>query len=306
MPEALRTAAEVMSSKPTARTVADVVTARLVASGEAVNSATIVTTGIATDDQSIALTSCIIQMLNFYSDHVKQTDQAWGAQTAGSEWDDEKAGEEIAKTEAKEGFDTSVNAPTSGEGEKPDGETGEAESVPQAEAEVEDKSKSYEAYMAEQAEKRMNLGSSLEARKANEGSKVDKKWAGAKALNKDDEEDSYIAARGGKAVRQRERKEKQTLEIDHRFQETPRGERGGRGRGRGGEFRGGDRGDRGDRGNRGDRGDRGGRGGRGRGDFRGEHRGEYRGGRGGVGRGGAGRGDNVNIADENAFPSLGA
>ena len=140
----------------------------------------------------------------------------------------------------------------------------------------------------------MHLGGTLQARKPNEGSKVDKKWANAKALNKEEqEEEAYFSGKGGKAPRQRERKEKQTIEIAHRFQESTRGERGG-GRGRGGrgggEFRGGERG---------------GRGGRGRGDgsYRGESRGgEYRGGRGG----GRGRGDNVNISDETAFPSLGA
>ena len=176
-------------------------------------------------------------------------------------------------------MDTSVNAPTNAEGEKLEGEGGQAETVPDTEfAQPENPTKSYDAYLAEQAEKRLNLGGVLEARKANEGSKVDKKWASAKALNKDEEEESYFAGKEAKAPRQRERKEKQTIEIDHRFQEQSRGERGGRGRGGRGEFRG----------------DRGGRGGRGRGDFRG--------GRGG----GRGRDDNVNISDKSAFPSLGA
>jgi plasminogen activator inhibitor 1 RNA-binding protein len=207
----------------------------------------------------------------FKSDHVKQADQSWGAPTGSSEWDDEKAGEEIAKSEVKEGFDTDVAAPVNADGEKPEGEAGEAEAVPQVDESA--NNKSYDDYLAEQAEKRLNLGNTLEARKPNEGSKVDKKWANAKALNKDDDEDSYIKGNAQKVARQRERKEKQTVEIDHRFQETPRGDRG-RGRGRGG---------------------------RGRGEHRGEHRGEYRG-RGGRG----GRGDNVNTSDESAFPKLGA
>ena len=178
--------------------------------------------------------------------------------------------------------------------------------------------KTLDAYLAEQAQKRMGLGGTLEARQPNEGSKADKKWANAKAISKEDEEDSYMAGKGPKATtRTRERKEKQTVDIDHRFQEQPRGDRGGRGGSRGGrgEFRGdrGGRGEsRGDRGGRGEsRGDRGGRG-----DFRGgdrgrggRGRGESRGsdsGHGGRGGGGRGRGDNVNIADETAFPSLGA
>ena len=225
----------------------------------------------------------------FYSDHAKQTDQSWGAPTGNAEWDDEKAGDDIAKTEAKDGFDTSVPAPTNAEGEKPEGESGPTESVPQAEAEAESSSKSYDDYLAEQLEKRATLGTVLEARKPNEGSKGDKQWANAKALNKDDEEDSYIKGGSQKSGRQRERKEKQTLEIDHRFQEQSRGERGGRGRGRG-EFRGGERG----------------RGGRGRGEFRGEYRGGRGGERGGERGGRGGSNENAISKDLANFPELGA
>lgn len=169
-----------------------------------------------------------------------------------------------------------------------------------AEAEPEDNSKSYEQYLAEIAEKKLALGAApLEARKPNEGSKQDKKWANAKALEKEEEED-FVAGSGGKAKRERERKQKQVLEIDQRFVEAP--ERGGRG----GGFRGGDRGDRRGRGDgpsRGGRGEfrgRGDRGGRGRGDgsFRG------RGDRGGP-RGGS-SGATINTTDESAFPSLGS
>ena len=184
----------------------------------------------------------------------------------------------MAKTEAKEGFDTNVNPPTDADGNRPEGEP----TAPQQEAEPEpeDNSKSYDDYLAEQAEKKLNLGSNLQARKPNEGSKVDKRWAQAKALSKDDAEEEYISAKAGKNARQRERKTKETVDIDHRFVEPGRGERGGRGRGRG-EFRGGDRG------------------GRGRG-----HGGDFRGGR-GEARGGRGR-DTVNLADPSAFPTLGA
>ena len=88
-----------------------------------------------------------------------------------------------------------------------------------------------------------------------------------------------MAPKGGKSARTRERKEKNVVDIDHRFVEQPRG--GGRGRGRG-DFRGSDRG----------------RGGRGRGDYRG--RGEFRGARGG----GRGADNPLPIEDTNAFPSL--
>ena len=234
------------------------------------------------------------------SDHVKQADQSWGAPTGGSEWEDERAGEAIAKAEEKEGFDTNVDAPVDGEGKHPDTETtnvdGAAAAPESQEPEPEDNSRSYADYLAEQAEKKLKLGSGqFEARKPNEGVKVDKKWSQAKALNRDEEEDSYMAGKGEKVKRERQRKEKTRLDVDMRYVEPSSGGRGsgergrgGRGRGEGrGDFRGGDRG----------------RGGRGRGDgFRGrgdgESRGGYRGGRGG-------REASVNVSDTNAFPSLG-
>lgn len=113
-------------------------------------------------------------------------------------------------------------------------------------------------------------------RKANEGSS--KKFPEGKAIARDDEEDSYIAASGGKAKRERERKQKEFVELDdaklHR--ETRDNFRGGRGRGRG--------------------------------EFRGESRGRGRGRGGGEGRGRGGRGGppGPNVSDKNAFPSLGA
>ncbi len=234
------------------------------------------------------------------SDHAKQADQSWGAPTGGSEWDDEKAGEAIAKAEEKaEGFDAVVEPPVDADGNKL---TTTEEAVPLAalitEPEPEDNSKSYADYLAEQAEKKLQLGSGvLEARKPNEGSKQDKKWAQAKPLKKDDEEDAYIAGKGEKAKRERQKKEKNVVDVDLRYVEPQ--QRGGddRGRGRGGRGRGEGRGDyRG--------GDRG-RGGRGRGDgyrgdgYRGRGDGGHRGGRGGR------EGHAVNPSDTNAFPSLG-
>jgi len=231
---------------------------------------------------------------------VKQADQSWGAPTGQSEWADERAGEAIAKDETKEGFDTTVGAPVDADSNVPeavgdgaDGAAAATSAQPAAEPEPEDNSKSYAEYLAEQAEKKLRLGSGVpEARRPNEGSKQDKKWSEAKPLSKDDEEDSYIQGKGEKAKRERQRKEKTRLDVDMRYVEPSRGGdrgRGGRGRGEGrGDFRGGDRG----RGGRG-RGD----GYRGRGD--GDFRGGYRGGRGGN------RGDAVNVADTSAFPSLG-
>lgn len=212
----------------------------------------------------------------------KQASHGWGAIEGEAELKDEEAGEAMAKAEQKEALT---------------GDAADGTAEPAAEAEPEDNSISYADYLAQQAEKKLSLGSGVpEARKPNEGSKQDKKWANAKAIAKDEEED-FVAGSGGKAKRERERKQKQLLEIDQRFVEAPErggrggGFRGGRGRGDGpsrggrGEFRG-----RGDRG--GDRGDRG----RARGDRPGTR---------GPPRNNA-PGASINTSDTTAFPSLGS
>lgn len=245
------------------------------------------------------------------SDHVKQADQSWGAPTGDAEWGDEKAGEAIAKAEENAGgwnadeanaFDPTAasNKPIDAEAADTTADVAAPAGIPEPEPEPEDNSRSYADYLAEQAEKKLKLGSGpLEARKPNEGSKQDKKWAQAKPLSKDEEDAEYIAGKGEKAKRERQRKEKTTLDVDFRYAEPARGgsERGGRGgRGRGG-------GDRG-RGGRGGRGEYRGRGGGGEG-YGG---GGYRGGRGGGGGSGGGGGRDaasVNVEDENAFPTLG-
>ncbi|KAI9833034.1 MAG: hypothetical protein M1819_003866 [Sarea resinae] len=199
-----------------------------------------------------------------HADTEKQTAQGWGAQKGDSEWNDEKAGEAIAKAEEKEG-DAVVPAAVDAEGRTP---------AEDAEQEPEDKSKSYAEYLAELAQKRLNL-SVPEAREPSEG-KQDNKF---KEVKRAEEEEAYIAGAGGKHRKEKTRNKKNYLDVDLTA-ETPRGGReGGRGgRGGRGDFRGGDRG----------------RGGRGRGD---SVRGGGRGGRGGA---------NVNVTDPNAFPSLGA
>lgn len=201
----------------------------------------------------------------------KQVAQGWGATEGQAELKDEQAGEAIAKDEQK------------------DAATEDA--APEEPAEPEDKHVSYADYLVQQAERKGALDSGIKVREANEGSKLDKKWAGAKTLEK--EEEDFITGTYGKAKRERERKQKQTVDFDPRFVEPERtgGGRGGRGGQRGGQ--------------------RGGRGGdRGRGGERG---------RGGAQRGGAPRGGNapqqqrgnrenaapINTKDESAFPSLG-
>ncbi|KAK4964158.1 hypothetical protein LTR28_003997 [Elasticomyces elasticus] len=237
-------------------------------------------------------------------EHAKQAAHGWGAETGPSEWEDEKAGEAMAKEEEKDRTDIIPDAPVDAEGHHPGDEAAAAA------AEPEDKSKSYEQYLAELMEKKAALGGgTLEARKANEGST--KKFPEGKAVTRVEEE-NFIAGSGGKAKRERERKQKNTLDIDQTWVESEggdrggfrggrggrgrgrgdgfRGDRGGRGRGRGDGFRGdrgGARGDRGDRGFRGERGDRGDRGDR-----------SDRGPR-------PQQGTAVDLSDNSAFPSLG-
>ena len=277
--------------------------------------------------------------LTIYSEHQKQADQSWGANTGEAELADENAGEAIAKTEEASGWGTGAEGAGDWDAgaENPafkdtpapaDGVTGNG--FDEAEPEPEDNHKSYNDYLAEKEAKRMadlSLGTK-EARAPNEGQKENKQWAKAKPLEKE-EEAAFFEGKEAKAKRERERKTKERVDIDYTFQEPERGGRGGGRGGRGGrggergEFRGGrggrGRGDgfRGDRegGFRGDReggfrGDREGgfRGGRGRGGERGEFRGgrgEFRG-RGGRGRGGADGGAAIPITDDSAFPSLGS
>ncbi|KAI1828308.1 hypothetical protein F4861DRAFT_176830 [Xylaria intraflava] len=194
----------------------------------------------------------------------KQAAQSWGATEGEAKAKDEQAGEEIAQTELKDaGWDAAEAAP----------------------AEPEDKHVSYSDYIAQQAEKKLALGDNLEIRKPNEGSKVDKKWATAKAINRDD--DDFIAGTGGKAKRERERKAKQFVEIDNRYIEPER-TRGGRGGGRSGG-----RGGRGEGRGRGDRG-------RGRDEGRSDARPSRPAGRENTSN------PSINTSDESAFPSLGA
>lgn len=201
------------------------------------------------------------------SDHDKQVAHGWGGADGNAELADENAGEAIAQKDEKEAV----------------AEDAAADADPAVEAEPEEKTKSYEQYLAELAEKKLALGSQ-KVRQANEGSSA--KFPEGKEVAREDGED-FIAGSGGKQKRTRERKEKAFVELDgdRLLQPAPRDNFGGRGRGGRGRGEG-----------------RGGRGGEFRGRGRGEGRGEGRGGRGP--RGGAQSGPN--LSDSSAFPSLGA
>lgn len=229
-------------------------------------------------EKSSPTITTLTNLTDILSESEKQADHGWGATEGGAELKDEEAGEAMAKAEQKDSL--------------------AADAEPAVEAEPEDNSISYEEYLVQLAEKRLALGAPVpEARKANKGSKQDKKWANAKVLAKEEEED-FVTAAAGKAKRERAQKQKQVVEIDQRFVEAPeqRGGRGGAGGFRGGRGRGdgAPRGGRGEFRGRGDGPRGGGRGGRGDGP---SNRGGPRGGRGGA---------SINTADPSAFPSLGS
>jgi len=201
----------------------------------------------------------------------KQVNQGWGANKGDSEWDDERAGEELAQNDAA-GVDTpDPNAvPASEAPVAAEDETAQETPRPEQEEVV----KTYDEYLAELAQRQADLGPPAEVRRPNEGGS-DKKWAAAKEFSRKEGEGDYFVGESKDKTRNRERKTKQTLDIELRFAE-PReagrgGARGGRGRGRG------------DRGHRGSNDHSGG---------------DYYGNR--------STGASVNISDTSAFPSLGA
>ncbi|KAI9370110.1 Stm1-domain-containing protein [Aspergillus egyptiacus] len=141
------------------------------------------------------------------SDTRKQMNQGWGNQDGEKTWDDEKAGEAVAKTDE--------NEPQTPAEEKPE--------------EPEDKAKSYAEYLAEKAAREDLAAKPVRA--PNEGTKADKKWANAKELKRGEDEDAYIKGKEEKTKREKQRKEKNLLDVDMRFVETPRSGSGSRGRG---------------------------------------------------------------------------
>ena len=243
---------------------------------------------------------CAPGLTLLYSEHEKQAAKGWGETTGEGEWNDEKAGEAIANAEAKDdaGFtpDTSGADPAFSNGPGANGEVVGEDAAP---AEPEEKTMSYDEYLAQQAEKRLALsGNTLETRKANEGSK--QKFPEGTAIQRSAEQENFISPASAKAKKEKENKAKDLFVLEGQYYAAPdsgdRGGRGGRGRGSGGRGRGGGefRGDR----------ERGGRGGRGRGESRGGFRGDRGGERGGdrAPRGGSGA---FNANDQSAFPALG-
>lgn len=247
--------------------------------------------------------------LTVHSEHTKQADQSWGAPTGEAEWNDERAGDAIAASEAQQGgwddsaaqgapgfIDSAAGAGTEGGEEFSGGAAGadDAENM-----EPEDKSVSYADWLASQSEKKQAELGPKEPRRP-----VDKEGLeNVKPVSRDDDE--YFAGATGGNKRGKERRQKDArakVDVDLAWQPAAADTRGG-GRGGRGERRGGDRGGRAEYRGRGGNSEFRGRG-RGRGD--GDYRGEYRGGRGGRGRAGSGQSPQVAVDDESAFPSLGS
>ncbi|CAO1632761.1 unnamed protein product [Parajaminaea phylloscopi] len=202
-------------------------------------------------------------------DSEKQVSQAWGGDDGKRELKAEEDGVADADAENKPATNGQSTPAAAGEWD---------EAAPAAAAPVEevDNTKTLDEYLADLAAKKATLGGKGAAPRTVE---ADAKWDnfGNKVVKTMDGSDEYFAAsKTGGAARQRERKEKQLLEIEQQFNTPPVQQRGGRGGARGGR----------------------GESGRGRGEGRG------RGGRGGA-RGARGAGSaNVNLDDKRAFPTL--
>ena len=247
------------------------------------------------------------------SDTDKRIHQSWGGDDGNTELKVEEAATVDAAAESGGAGDWAGDAPAANEWGAPDagadawavpapdaaapattpvaeGEKPEGRPRREREPEEEDNTLTLDQYLAQQKEKDAVIPKLENTRKANEGADANI-WKDVVPLSKNEEENAYFVGKviflvcitlsASKPVHQsknapkpRAKKEdKVFLEIDARFE---RPDRGGRGRGRGGD-RGGDRGDRG----------------RGRGGPRGGP------------RGGRSNGTPVvNVDDQTAFPSL--
>jgi plasminogen activator inhibitor 1 RNA-binding protein len=191
----------------------------------------------------------------------KKVRQGWGDNK--KKGADEVAAEVIAKEDASEDVEETEAAPV----------------------EEEDNTQTLEQYLAELKLKSAELPA-REARRANEGVE-DAKWSNAAEFHRNQDDEILLAASATKSLRQKTRKEKQTIEPEITFT-SPRSERSGgpreSRRGRGGNASG--RG-RGGNGPRGGNAPRGGNGPRGR-------------------QGGRSSEPGVNITSQDEFPTLGA
>lgn len=210
----------------------------------------------------------------------------------GHNWGSNQNDAKKAEGPVKEG-EEAANTPEAEEAT----ETEDVEKTEEAAPEpVEDKTMSYEDYLAQKARPDSQAFKQLESRE------VDNEFAG-KAAAKKEEGEGFMQMGGGKQLKKKGtgKKEKETLVLDFKIKkEGGDDRRDGRRDGDrrdGGRRDGGGRRDSGGR-NRDGRRDGGGRDRDGRRDNRGGNR------SGGGGRGGGGRGKRIDTNDANAFPSL--
>lgn len=191
--------------------------------------------------------------------------QAWGGDNGKRELKAEEDG--VADADAE-------NKPATNGQSTPAAREGDEAAPAVVPAEEADNTKTLDEYLADLATKKAAIGAKGNTPRAVE---ADAKWDGFgnKVVKSEGGDEYYAATKAGGSARQRERKEKQLLEIEQQFSTPPVQQRGGRGGARGGR----------------------GESGRGRGESRG---------RGGRGRGSArgSSGANVNLDDKRAFPKL--
>ncbi|CAA7266477.1 unnamed protein product [Cyclocybe aegerita] len=220
------------------------------------------------------------------TDSDKKIHQSWGGDDGNTEFKAEQAATVDAAAEVtgnEWGADTSAaadwgapaadasadawGAPPAADAAPAEADKPESRPRREREPEEEDNTLTFDQYLAQQKEKESVIPKLEGPRKANDG--AEEIWKDAVPLTKNEEEDAYFVGKTKAAPKARAKKEEKVfLEIDARFE---RPDRGGRGRGRGGD----------------------------------RARGAGRGGRGGP-RGGRQNGAAavVNVDDQSAFPSL--
>lgn len=139
------------------------------------------------------------------TDTAKATEQSWG---------NEAEAQQSASAEPIDAQDPAA----------PETSAPRADEAPAQEEEEEDNTVSYEEYLKQKAEK-ASASSALKLRQANEGAD-DSKW-GNQELTRESQNDTYFAGvQKAKAGSQKERKQKEMLEIEQRFYQAPAPTRG--------------------------------------------------------------------------------
>lgn len=135
------------------------------------------------------------------TDTAKATEQSWGNEA------------EAQQSATAEPID--VKDPAAPDSQETGAEVSNA--IPEEE---EDNTVSYEDYLKQKAEKALSV-SALSIRQANEGAD-DSKWANQK-FSREGEKEDYFAGiqKSGKGSSQKERKQKETLELEQRFYQAP-------------------------------------------------------------------------------------